>query len=88
MRLGRPADLLITGGRVWTGLGCPVGDDAGSYPDLAVLSADYFTIPQDDIPSVSSDLTVVGGRIVHTSGPFSGLPLQPGATRAAPAAAS
>jgi predicted amidohydrolase YtcJ len=59
-----------------------------SYADLAVLSADYFTVPQDEIPSVSADLTVVGGRIVHASGPFGGLPLQPGARRAAPGAAS
>jgi predicted amidohydrolase YtcJ len=57
----------------------------GSYADLAVLSADYFTVAQDDIPSVSADLTVVGGRVVHTSGPFDGLPLQSAAPRAAPA---
>src|SRR5215475_1485479 len=34
MRLNRAADLLITGGRVWTGLGCPVGDDA---PDAVAI---------------------------------------------------
>jgi predicted amidohydrolase YtcJ len=57
----------------------------GSYADLAVLSADYFTVPQDDIPWLTADLTVVGGRVVHASGPFGGLPLQSAARRAAPA---
>jgi hypothetical protein len=50
-----------------------------------VLSADYFTVPEDDIPSISADLTIVGGRIVHASGPFGGLPLQRAPRRAAPA---
>lgn len=60
----------------------------GSYADLAVLSADYFTVPQDDIPSVTADLTVVGGRIVHTAALFRGLPLHTAARRAAPEAAA
>lgn len=58
----------------------------GAYADLAVLSADYFSVSQDDIPSISSDLTIVGGRIVHTAGPFDGLPLRPAKHRAAPRA--
>ncbi len=58
----------------------------GSYADLAVLSADYFTVAPDDIPAVSADLTIVGGRIVHVSDPFGGLPLQSAARRAAPPA--
>jgi predicted amidohydrolase YtcJ len=56
----------------------------GSYADLAVLAADYFTVPQDEIPSISADLTIVGGRIVHASGPFGGLQLQSAERRAAP----
>jgi predicted amidohydrolase YtcJ len=59
----------------------------GSFADLAVLSADYFTVPQDEIPWLTADLTIVGGRIVHASGPFGGLPLQSATRRAAPAAA-
>ena len=58
----------------------------GSCADLAVLSADYFAIPQEDIPSISADLTIVGGRVVHASGVFGGLPLQEAAHRAAPLA--
>ena len=57
----------------------------GSYADLAVLSEDYFAVPQDEIPLISADLTIVGGRVVHGSGPFDGLPLQPAPHRAAPA---
>ncbi|MFI5529441.1 amidohydrolase [Kitasatospora sp. NPDC051853] len=37
----------------------------GSYADLAVLSADWFTAPEADLPHIESVLTVVGGRIVH-----------------------
>ncbi len=52
---------------------------AGQYADLAVLSADYFSIPADEIKDVTSVLTVVGGNVVHGSGGFSDLapPLPP-----------
>jgi len=43
----------------------------GQLADLAVLSADFFSIPEDDIKSLESLLTVVGGRIVHADGEFS-----------------
>ena len=51
----------------------------GQYADLAVLSDDYFTVPAEDIRSIVSVLTVVGGRIVHGDGDFSSLapPLPP-----------
>ena len=51
----------------------------GQYADLAVLSDDYFTVPAEDIRSIVSVLTVVGGRIVHGDGDFSILapPLPP-----------
>jgi predicted amidohydrolase YtcJ len=51
----------------------------GQLADLAVLSQDYFTVPDEAIADITSDLTVVGGRIVHGSGPFSPLapPLPP-----------
>jgi hypothetical protein len=45
---------------------------AGQLADLAVLSADYFAVPEDDIKSLESLMTVVGGEIVYTSGPFIG----------------
>jgi predicted amidohydrolase YtcJ len=45
----------------------------GMLADLAVLSADYFTVPFSDIAKIKSLLTVVGGQIVYASGPFSSL---------------
>jgi predicted amidohydrolase YtcJ len=38
---------------------------AGKYADLAVLSADYFTVAEQDISRIESMLTVVGGKIVY-----------------------
>ncbi len=51
----------------------------GEYADLAVLSADYFTVPVAEIKDLTSVLTVVGGEVVHGSGGFSDLapPLPP-----------
>jgi hypothetical protein len=46
---------------------------AGQFADLAVLSDDYFAVPEDDIASLRSLLTVVGGSVVHGEGPFAGL---------------
>ncbi len=43
----------------------------GQLADLAVLSADFFSIPQEEIKSLESLLTVVGGKIVHADGEFS-----------------
>jgi hypothetical protein len=34
-------------------------------PPLAVLSADYFTMAEQDISRIESMLTVVGGKIVY-----------------------
>jgi predicted amidohydrolase YtcJ len=39
--------------------------ETGKLGDLAVLSDDYFTVPEDRIKKVRSVLTVVGGKIVH-----------------------
>jgi predicted amidohydrolase YtcJ len=39
--------------------------------DLAVLSADYLTIPEEQIPALESILTIVAGRVVYTAGPYS-----------------
>ncbi|MFB7129623.1 amidohydrolase [Kitasatospora sp. NPDC056273] len=55
----------------------------GSYGDLAVLSEDYFTVPEPEIPSIESVLTVVGGRIVHAAAEYEGMdeelpPVSPG----------
>jgi predicted amidohydrolase YtcJ len=40
----------------------------GTHADFAVLSEDYFAVPEDRIPAIRSELTVVGGEIVHTTG--------------------
>jgi predicted amidohydrolase YtcJ len=36
-----------------------------------VLSEDYFSVPEDRIPLLSAELTVVGGDVVHTTGAIS-----------------
>jgi predicted amidohydrolase YtcJ len=37
----------------------------GNLADFTVLSADYFSVDPDEIASIRSVLTVVGGRVVH-----------------------
>ncbi|MFI9169173.1 amidohydrolase [Streptomyces lincolnensis] len=44
--------------------------EPGRFADLAVLSADYFSVPEDEISGLESVLTVTGGRIVHAGGPY------------------
>ncbi|GHE72548.1 amidohydrolase [Streptomyces spiralis] len=46
---------------------------AGYYGDLAILTHDYFTVPEEDVPHIESVLTVVGGRIVHAEGEYQGM---------------
>jgi predicted amidohydrolase YtcJ len=46
---------------------------AGKYADLAVLSHDYLTVPEPTIRRIESVLTLLGGTIVHASGPFSAI---------------
>ena len=75
-RLDRATALrLYTRGSAWMS-----GEEAtkgvlapGQLADLAVLSADYFAVPEPAIPAIESLLTVVGGRVVHGRGPFEGL---------------
>jgi len=55
----------------------------GQLADLAVLSADYFSIPEEEIKHLESVLTFVGGKIVYASDEFSKLappplPVSPG----------
>lgn len=56
----------------------------GAYADLAVLSADYFTVADDDIPAITSDLTIVDGRVVHSTGGLRGIPARAHAPRPGP----
>jgi predicted amidohydrolase YtcJ len=41
---------------------------AGAFADLAVLSADVFTVPPPQLPGIVSVLTLVGGRPAHDTG--------------------
>jgi len=51
--------------------------DVGKLADLAVLSADYMTIPTEKIGSLESVLTMVGGKVVYAAGPFAGMDKKP-----------
>jgi predicted amidohydrolase YtcJ len=42
----------------------------GQLADLAVLTEDYFSVPEAEIKSIESVLTVVGGTIVYATGEF------------------
>ncbi len=66
---------LYTVGSAWFS-----GDEAqkgaiavGQLADLAVLTADYFEVPDDEVRRLESVLTVVGGRVVWAAGPFADL---------------
>ncbi|GAA2008248.1 amidohydrolase family protein [Microbacterium ulmi] len=48
------------------------GIKVGNHADLLVLDRDFYTIPDADIPKIHSDLTVVGGDIIHDSGAIPG----------------
>jgi len=55
----------------------------GQLADLAVLSADYFSIPEEEIRQLESVLTVVAGKVVYATAEFSklappALPVSPG----------
>jgi predicted amidohydrolase YtcJ len=47
--------------------------EPGKLADLAVLTKDYMTVPVDQIGSIESLLTMVGGNIVHAAGPYARL---------------
>jgi len=42
--------------------------EPGKLADLAVLSEDLLTVPEDEIPELRSLLTMVGGRVVYRNG--------------------
>jgi predicted amidohydrolase YtcJ len=45
----------------------------GQLADFAVLSADYFSVPEEDIKRLESVLTVVDGKVVYATAEFSKL---------------
>jgi hypothetical protein len=38
--------------------------EVGKLADLAVLSADFINVPEDQIKDIKADMTVVGGKVV------------------------
>lgn len=42
----------------------------GQLADLAVLSEDYLSIPDEEVRGISSVLTVLGGEVVHAAAEF------------------
>jgi predicted amidohydrolase YtcJ len=42
----------------------------GQLADVAVLSRDYLNVPEEQIRSIESVLTLVGGKVVYATGPF------------------
>ena len=76
--------------RLWTKAGAWFSNEEGQkgalvpgqLADLAVLSADYFAIPEEDIKRLESVLTMVGGEPVYATAEFGdlsppGLPVVP-----------
>lgn len=45
----------------------------GMYADIAVLSEDYFVVPEESIKGITSVLTIVDGRVVYGADEFSEL---------------
>jgi predicted amidohydrolase YtcJ len=43
----------------------------GQFADLAVLSSDFFTVPEEQIKGIESVMTLVDGNIVHATKEFS-----------------
>ncbi len=46
---------------------------AGQFADLIIPSSDFLSCPENDIPFLTSDLTMVGGKVVWAAGDFASL---------------
>ncbi|HYC77846.1 MAG TPA: amidohydrolase [Planctomycetota bacterium] len=42
----------------------------GRFADFAILSADYFSVPEDEIRTLRAALTAIGGDVVYAEAPF------------------
>ncbi|MDU5454208.1 amidohydrolase [Pseudescherichia vulneris] len=72
-RLDRDTALMLwTQGSAWfsSEQGKKGQIKAGQLADLAVLSKDYFRVPEEEIKGIESVLTVVDGNIVYAAGAF------------------
>lgn len=75
-RISREEALrLYTAGSAWfSGEEDAKGTMApGQYADFVVLSADYLSVPDEQIPAIESVLTVTGGDVVYSAAPFEAL---------------
>jgi predicted amidohydrolase YtcJ len=45
----------------------------GQLADLALLSSDYFTVPEEEIKGIQSMMTIVDGKVVYAAGDFTSL---------------
>lgn len=45
----------------------------GMYADMAVLSQDYFSVPDNSIKEITSILTILGGKVVYAADEFASL---------------
>jgi predicted amidohydrolase YtcJ len=78
-RLDRDTALMLwTAGSAWfsSEQGQKGQIKVGQLADLAVLSKDYFRVPEEEIKGIESVLTVVNGDIVYAAGSF-GPPRRP-----------
>ncbi|KPF69999.1 amidohydrolase [beta proteobacterium AAP99] len=83
MRMYGEANLLDrhTALKLWTSANTWFSHDegrkgqiaVGQLADLALLSADFFSVPEDDIRHLYSELTVMNGKVVHGKGDFAEL---------------
>ncbi len=51
--------------------------ETGKFADLAVLSNDPLTVSDQTFRRITSNLTLVEGKVVNRSGPFASVPLSP-----------
>ncbi len=66
--------LYTTGSAWFSGEEGKLGSiEAGKLSDLIVLSADYLTVPEDQIKDLESVLTIVGGKPVYAGDEFRSL---------------
>ncbi len=75
-RLGREEALkLYTQGSSWFSgeSGKKGAIAAGQLADLAALTEDYFSVPEEKIKEIESVLTIVGGKIVYGAKEFQNL---------------
>ncbi|VVE56181.1 amidohydrolase [Pandoraea communis] len=82
LRMSAPGNLLDRNDalRLWTEANTWFSSEVGKkgqikvgqLADLAVLSADYFSVPEDEIQDITSVLTLLGGKVVYGDGDFGG----------------